>query len=713
LLYVVGGTAFLAGQIYFFQGQIEKALPLSIFGVVLGFAGRLLPRNLVSLGLLAARSSPAAIRVWFESQKTAPKTKRPKGKKVLVEEPADQVVFSRIWLLAPGLFFAALSQLFLINGQVALAVISIAGLALFLAVFLQDTQMPLVIPHPVQNLKIAVLMAAGLGVQIWGGVVLWEYKDVMFGFVLTSLASLFMLWLLWKYPLRFIQGPDDRPQDLQGSKPLHFFSSRIWTRKALLLGTAAFTAYLAKFIFAATSLNLSVTLGFIAIFLLIASFPWLPHGLASWQLVPKSLRSVMALALAGFAFYAGHLGQSAIERNQLDTGLWWFLAGGILLILAVQDDPSTSLIKSPTADLKANPETKPKSLWPTVLEVLAVAILVSVGFAFRVWRVGEFPYGAEGDEAGGGLWALDALHGRVENPFVSANVALHFFTLTGWIFKYFGVSITTLRIHAVIFGTLSLITTYFFLRLFWGRWVAYLTTALMSFAYWHLHFSRFGHYVIEQVCCQMAAFFFFFLGVKNKSFIPFIFGGVFFGLAIMPGVASRLLPFQGIALLIYLFASRRDILRTHANGLLAFVIAAWMITSPAMVYWFRTLPMSTRRSAEVSIFNRAEPNAPVSRVAGFVQNGKVSLFMFNHRGDTRSRDNPVAPERILERWTAALFALALVFSLYNFRLPVFFFLLICFFINLAASVFSVEAPQTHRSAGNIPIVFAIIAPRQA
>jgi 4-amino-4-deoxy-L-arabinose transferase-like glycosyltransferase len=261
----------------------------------------------------------------------------------------------------------------------------------------------------------------------------------------------------------------------------------------------------------------------------------------------------------------------------------------------------------------------------------------------------------------------------------------------------------------VLWGSLSVFSTYCLLRLFCKSGPAFLATLLMALAYWHLHYSRFGHYNIEQVFYETMAFYFLFKAMQFRSLWRYVAAGFSFGLAILPHLSSRLLPFGGIAMLVYWLAARRDVLRRHATGLLAFVVAAWMLASPALTYWVRVIPISMGRAKSVSIFDRTNTNAPADVYAGLVMNIKNTLMMFNRSADSRPRDNPVAPDKILERYTAVCFLLAFLYCLYHWKQPLNFFLSALFLIILAASCFSVEAPQTLRTAGAIPLVFCFVA----
>ena len=714
-LLVLGAAAVVAGQWILFSGRLAPGVYVTLAGA-LAFALVVFPVGdmLARLGraLKAARASAPRARTRPGGPAAAPpragRSLSPAVKdtaapwtRVLSPFRAESLSFSSLWLLLPAGLLAALSQPYIQKGSNTVALPLLFGAVLLVAVCFQESGKPIVVPNLNHNFRMLGLLLLALPFQAYGVVVLWRYAHVMRGFLVVVAASAYMILVLSKW--KPFAGSDGRPIDapFRHSVPAPFFGPRVWAVKGGILLACLACLYLSRSIFLSANSLLVVLLGFASIALLLASFPWLPWGALEAPAVPARLRAPLALAALTGAFLLGLTGQNSIEAGRLSQGLLWILAGGIVLILGVSPFREGDSFWGGRVD--------ESGAWTRKAEIFWVLALFLVAFGFRFWHVGTFPLGTEGDEAAGGIWGWYAMTGQVENPFVSANVPLPFFSVTGAIFKFFGLSVTTMRMHVVIFGTLSVLTTYFLLRLWFGRWPAFLATLLMSFSYWHLHFSRFGHYNIEQVCMQMVAFYFVFRGLKTGRFWPYVLGGVGFGLAMQAHLASRLLPFEAIAFLVFLFASRRDILARHLPGLLAFMLASWAVAAPPLCYWFRVTSISMGRVASVSIFDRANTNAPSDAIDGFVANCKNSMLMFNDTSDTRPRDNPLAPDKILEHWTAILFALAFLYVLYHWRNPVHFFILACFFGNLSASIFSVESPQTLRTAGNISIVFCFIA----
>lgn len=708
----LGGALLLAGQVAIFRDHYSLGIMLSVAGVALGAGGFVLP--MVPWGPL--KSALADALAWRPKRSAAasaaPASRRSSRGKAGAEVSAavsapslpwrpfanDTLSFSRNWLWLPMGLIALHSQMLLTAGSVPLLVAELLVLILLATLYLQNLSMPITLPHMNDNVK--TLLQAGLGMpfQIWGVWLLWQYVHIWKGYGLIIAGSSWMIWVLMQRPLNFVEDEASVSNELNWLPQMPWLDGNTLPVKAVLVTASVVCAYLAVYTFAGRDPGWAVSATFAAMLLLIASFPWFPSSVAEIPSLPEKVRGGIVLMMAAGAFFLGVRGQAMIDMGNLEGGLYRFLAGGILLVLGLRHHRASN-----------DSLTQPDSNLSLRLEMLLVLVLFLSALQFRAFNLNIFPYGAEGDEAGGGVYGVDVLKHRYDNPLVSNNVPLHFFSITALFFKVFGVSVGAMRAHSAIFGTLSVLTTYFFLRLIWGSMIAFLATALMSFSYWHLHYSRFGHDNIVQVCLQMAAFYFVFKAMKDGGLKQWLIGGLAFGLAMMPHLASRLLPIQGIVLVLYLLLKRRDLLRRHLGGFIVFVLAAWIMAAPAVTYWFRVIPMSMGRAQSVSIFDKTNSNAPVDTLSGFVRNSKVTMMMFNHFSDSRTRNNPVAPQKILENWTAILFALSFVYLLYHWRNTLAFFLLSAFFINLSASVFAVEAPQTLRTAGNISLVFCMIA----
>ncbi|HTB33677.1 MAG TPA: glycosyltransferase family 39 protein, partial [bacterium] len=418
--------------------------------------------------------------------------------------PVDELSFARYWLLAPLLPLGVLLQVGWAGGKMVLPLLCLACIVLVVAIYLQDRDQPLVFPQLNANLRAVLGACLGLPLQAWGAWLMWQYRFEMTGFLLVVAGGALTLWAFSRWPLR-LSSPEE--EAFEGDEwtvepPRPFYSWQRWLPKVWLIAGALICGYCAMVIFAATNQTLSVSLGFLGIFLLMASFPWLPGPLAPSLDLPPRWQPAVALGLASLAVLIGFHGQTLVETNQTSPGLWYFLAAGIAAALASAPRHLSGRAPAPEA------EPSPRAEVALFLSLLTLAWLV------HIWKIDIFPYAAEGDEAGGGVWAWDIMHGNFENPLISSNLPQHFYSVTSLFFKLFGLSVGTMRLHAVVFGTLSVASAYLFFRLFSGWMAALLASLLMLFSYWHLHYSRFGHYNMEQIYCQMVAFYFVFKGLR-------------------------------------------------------------------------------------------------------------------------------------------------------------------------------------------------------
>jgi hypothetical protein len=177
----------------------------------------------------------------------------------------------------------------------------------------------------------------------------------------------------------------------------------------------------------------------------------------------------------------------------------------------------------------------------------------------------------------------------------------------------------------------------------------------------------------------------------------------------MAHTAGKLVPFFFFAFLAYLALIQPRALVRRSAGILIFFLFAWATVAPVMTYYLKFPLQGTGRIKEVSIMNNQNSNAPADAISGAAANFRASMLMFNVTGDSRSRDNALAPQAMLDHWSGVLFLLGFGFALYYWKRPFYAFMLLSFFGTLSASIISVEAPQSLRTAGNIPIVYFFVA----
>ena len=542
--------------------------------------------------------------------------------------------------------------------------------------------------------QLAIVSLISLGLWAIGARMIWgeDERSTYWGVALTWLGALLGAWAA----SRFIERPLLAAEAGQGeAQPLQLYSlpkpahDRIRSLRWVLFGAAG------AFLLLSHNINnyiLSLAFMVLAIALCMLAFPVWDKPVQDFLAGLPFAGAGLSLSAAAAGLWMGFHGQDLIERGSVNAGLWWFLGAGLLLTLVFH---------------KPEPNPRQQLTWR---EWLPLALVVLGAFLLRFVNVGLFPYGVEGDEAGYGI-VFETMQRHpmgYQNIFRGNNVGIFLYWLGALWMRLLGVSVLSLRLASVVYGTLSILTFYFMLRLAM-RWQAALLAAVaIAFSTWHLHFSRFGHLNISQVFVQSACFYFFWKGMLQKRLWPFAVAGFCLGLTFMAHTAGKLVPLIFLVFLVYLALVHGRTLLRRTAGLLIFGAFAWATVAPVMVYYAKFPVQGTGRIKEVSIMNNQNSNAPADAVSGAAQNFRASMLMFNSTGDNRSRDNALAPQSMLDHWTGVFFLLGFGFALYYWRVPLYAFMLLAFFGTLSASVISVEAPQSLRTAGNIPVVFFFV-----
>ena len=349
--------------------------------------------------------------------------------------------------------------------------------------------------------------------------------------------------------------------------------------------------------------------------------------------------------------------------------------------------------------------------YPHLAEFLLLGLIL-LGAAFlRGYKVEEAPYGVWFDEAESGLEAIEILRGVPFSPvgrYSTANGSL-FFYLTALVFKVFGVNLLVLRLTAVGVGLLSVVVFYFLLDVMFDRRTALVGAALFGVSSWHVNFSRFAMgYNIMALLLGIATLYFLFRGARSARRIDFALAGLMLGLGAYSYAAFRLFPLViGTYFLLGLWLNW-DRLRSQWNGILVFLLIAFLVSLPLLAYAVHHPEQFLHRVNQTSLFT-GKPTLD-SKIRALDGNVRKHALMFNVVGDPNPRHGiPGTP--VLDRITAALFVLGIVYCAYRWRSPAYFVLIIWFVVGMQGGVLSLdwEAPQAHRSLLAVPAVYGLAA----
>ncbi len=356
---------------------------------------------------------------------------------------------------------------------------------------------------------------------------------------------------------------------------------------------------------------------------------------------------------------------------------------------------------------------------------LLISIII-LGLFLRVYNINNTPPGIYPDEAVNGMSALTAETTGHYKWFYSDNNGREglFINLIAFSFKFFGVSILTLKLTSIIFGTLAIWGIYLLGKeLFKSEQIGLLSAFLMSVSFWSLNFSRIAFRAIMIPAILAFSFYFLFRGVRTKKWAHFAIGGFIFGLGLHTYIAFRVTPLILIIMLLVLILSKKNFLKEYWSSIVIFLIFSALSASPMLYTFFIAHPEDwASRTSGISILNPAVNHGHFFTT--FAKTFSLSLAKYNFWGDQNWRQN-FPPYGILSPITGIAFLFGIIYSFIKFfhlltlriikrerhsQLEVYTFLLATFFIMLIPEFLANEGnPHALRSIGTLPVVFIFSA----
>ncbi|MCD4813556.1 glycosyltransferase family 39 protein [bacterium] len=619
--------------------------------------------------------------------------------------------FSQRVIVIPKKVFFSIAVFFIIAGQpffmldkisVGILLVIVGAVLLFLLLF--QKQEAVILGTGGFLLKLFFLLLPGMTVLIVGNVFLVKWVNVHFiresiGLVLNAIG-VFLLYSLFPRKLKDPE-PDnqtflDSPTG-ESRKSFHVGIKIGWVIIAIGLYWFAKSPVSPQALLPATLLSLSAWIA------LLFSFPWkrqsIDRVLSTEQPLKKIFMKCIRLAGFGLAFYLAYKGQKLISVDQLAKGLHCFLWASIALILVFRE-PASQWVDT----MK---EKNPKWYW----EFLALAVILTIATWIRLYLLDTIPYGIECDEAGSGVAAMQVLNGEIPSLTVAKEGGRPLFMLLPRVlsFKLFGLNPVGLKFMSAVWGVFGVLAIYIMARHMFGFTAAVGAATLMAFSRWHIHFSRYGWSNMLMILLITLAFYFFMKGMETRKKSMFLWSGVAMGLCVQTETSARLLPIIAGIIFLYVVLTQRRFLVRHWKPLVVLMLGVWLAGAAIFSFWVQKPQYLMKRVQEVSLFSE-DVNAPKNIWEGMIRSSKLSFMQLNSHGDYRGRHNGgLSGEPMLDFWSAILFALGAGLSLYYWRRMRYFILLVLFVGFMSGSVFSLEAPQSHRAFGIVPVVFLMIA----
>lgn len=356
-----------------------------------------------------------------------------------------------------------------------------------------------------------------------------------------------------------------------------------------------------------------------------------------------------------------------------------------------------------------------------ILAVVLITLIVAVGFFLRFYNIENVPPGVYPDEAVNGEDALRANSSGDYQWFYPANQGREglFMNLIALCFKFFGASILTLKLPAIISGALTILGTYLLAKELFGKRAGLFSAFLTAFSFWSINFSRISFRANMLPLVLSFSFYFLYKGLRTKKLADFAVGGIIFGIGMHTYIAFRIAPLILVLALIALIVSRENFLKNFWKHILVFVFWTSLVAAPMIWTLFVAHPeYLDSRAASISVFSpeRNDGHPYLTMLSSF----SLSLIKYNLVGDQNWRHN-YPPYAILDPISGAAFVFGFVFSLITIlkqgylrfknkfrdtRLDIHIFLMAWFFAMLVPEFLTAESnPHALRSIGTLPVVF--------
>ncbi len=242
-------------------------------------------------------------------------------------------------------------------------------------------------------------------------------------------------------------------------------------------------------------------------------------------------------------------------------------------------------------------------LWRSRATILIVGVLTLLAFALRAYDIVNIPFPFGGDEGSIGQEAIRILNGEVSNMFRSgwSSEASLSFLVWAVSVRIFGDSIFGIRILAVIFGTLTIPTSYLMARAMFNKPIALLTATALAVMALHIHFSRQVLNNVEAPLFAALSFGIIYRAVQTRKLYWFAAGGIVAGLSVYSYAGSRLvLLLAGAWLLIQFVFDKKRWQEWHKYAL--FVVCATLVVLPIAYYFAMHLDIGFSRMNQMGAF---------------------------------------------------------------------------------------------------------------
>jgi 4-amino-4-deoxy-L-arabinose transferase-like glycosyltransferase len=358
-------------------------------------------------------------------------------------------------------------------------------------------------------------------------------------------------------------------------------------------------------------------------------------------------------------------------------------------------------------------------------EFWLLAGIMAVAIFTRTYNLAAVPPGLWPDEALNGVQAIQEPL-KIFYPENQGREGL-IMALDKLSFDALGVSMFAFRLVPAIIGILTVLGVYLLaLELFKPAFakamagkektLALLAAFFVATSFWHINFSRINFRAIMLPMVLVYSFYFLFLGMRKKSWWPFVASGLVFGTGFYTYTSFRLAPVILFTVLFFWWlASKKENGQKKFFGHSLLMLLATFFTALPIGLYFLMGHMQDffGRVGGISVFSQPNP------LLAFLESLGLHLAMFNIYGDPNMRHNYSGDPQLF--WPVGIlflvgFFLMLKRGIFNFKqknwkefLP-YITLFIWFFVMLLPGALTYEGmPHALRVIGVIPAAYILAA----
>jgi len=351
------------------------------------------------------------------------------------------------------------------------------------------------------------------------------------------------------------------------------------------------------------------------------------------------------------------------QGESLVTRILWLL--GVLLL------PAALLLESKTSQPTVSQRCR-RVAKGTMVEVVALVLVLVLAFGLRFANLSELPLDMHGDMASHAFEARELLHGTKSELWAVGygEVPMMGYVPMAVSLGLFGDNLFGFRMSAVIESMVSLVGLYLLARELYGKRVAWVSVAMLTLSYAHIHFSRVGQFM-DVVPWVVFSLFFTIRGINRSSNLSFAMGGLVMGLGVQMYYASRILLVLVPAVIVWRWLVEGRQRRSWVQGLAYLTIGFVVALGPMLLFTAQNPQAAMGRSRTVSLLN-----PPVmTHLQGkygvttawevFAEQAKRSLLTFYRFGDASTHFSLQEP--MVGVLGGCLFALGLGYVLLRLR----------------------------------------------